>query len=177
MSRTPTSADHPVEAIAIIGMAFRAGGDIRSPAALWEFTEQDGDACGDLPPGRWDPYRRAGPRQAAVLRRTTSRASFMSDVAGFDAAFFGISASEARQLDPQQRIMLEVAWEALEHAGIPPRSLEGTRTGVYAGSGRTTTAAGCWKTSPASTRGPASGRPLVRWPIASPTPSTCAGPA
>ncbi|HMG22689.1 MAG TPA: polyketide synthase, partial [Kofleriaceae bacterium] len=58
---------------------------------------------------------------------------FLRDAAGFDAAFFGISPREARHIDPQQRVLLETAWEAIERAGIVPRSLEGSQTGVYVG--------------------------------------------
>src|SRR4029453_8395497 len=58
---------------------------------------------------------------------------FVSDVAGFDADFFGITPREAVAMDPQQRMLLEVTWEALEHAGIPPDSLDGSRTGVMMG--------------------------------------------
>ncbi|MCX5381594.1 type I polyketide synthase [Streptomyces sp. NBC_00091] len=129
------SAEYVNNPIAVIGMGFRAAGGISSAAELWEFTAAGGDASGEVPPDRWEPYGRPGTEPAEVLRRTTSRGSFMADIAGFDAAFFGVSAHEARQLDPQQRITLEVAWEALEHAGIPPRSLEGTHTGVYVGVG------------------------------------------
>ncbi|MFJ9850257.1 type I polyketide synthase [Streptomyces sp. NPDC101150] len=135
MRRHSESSGCRNDAIAIIGIGFRAAGGISSPAELWEFSECGGDASREVPPERWESYFRKGPEQAAVLRGVTSRGSFMEDIAGFDAAFFGISAHEARQLDPQQRITLEVAWEALEHAGIPPRTLGGTHTGVYVGVG------------------------------------------
>ena len=66
-------------------------------------------------------------------RMTTKWGGFVSDVAGFDADFFGITPREAEAMDPQQRMLLEVAWEALEHAGIAPDSLGGSRTGVMMG--------------------------------------------
>ena len=64
---------------------------------------------------------------------TTKWGGFVSDVAGFDAEFFGITPRETEAMDPQQRMLLEVAWEALEHAGIPPDSLDSSRSGVMMG--------------------------------------------
>ena len=62
------------------------------------------------------------PRNAAVLKETTRWGTFLDDIAGFDAEFFGVSPREAELMDPQQRLALEVSWEALEHAGVPPRA-------------------------------------------------------
>ncbi len=73
------------------------------------------------------------PPPGEALSAVTPWAAVLSDVAGFDAGFFGIAAGEAAAMDPQQRMLLEVTWEALEHAGIPPRSLRGSRTGVFTG--------------------------------------------
>jgi 6-methylsalicylic acid synthase len=64
---------------------------------------------------------------------TTKRGYFLDNLEAFDAAFFGISPKEAEQMDPQQRVTLEVTWEALENAGIPPQSLSGSDTAVFMG--------------------------------------------
>jgi 6-methylsalicylic acid synthase len=79
------------------------------------------------------PYLRRDPRNAAILAETTRFGSFLSDLAGFDAEFFGVSPREAELMDPQQRLALEVSWEALEHAGVPPRALAGSDTAVLMG--------------------------------------------
>ena len=117
--------DSAREPIAVIGIGCRFAAGIDSAAAFWSFLLAGGQAAGELPAGRWASYAARSPQDAAVLRRTTTRGSFLRDVAGFDASCFGIPPREARLMDPQQRIALEVAWEALEHAGIPPRSLAG----------------------------------------------------
>ncbi|MGS2644852.1 type I polyketide synthase [Streptosporangium sp. G12] len=121
------------EPIAVIGLGCRFAAGIDSPAAFWRFLLDEGDAVGEVPSGRWARYADRGPEDAAVLRRTTARGCFLADISGFDSEFFGISPREARLMDPQQRILLEVAWEALEHAGIPPADLAGSDTGVFAG--------------------------------------------
>src|SRR5690242_8122003 len=107
--------------VAIVGMACRLPGDVASPEQLWDLVEAGRDAIGPYPKDRgWtaDPAGRGG---------------FLSNAAEFDALFFGISPREARTMDPQQRIVLESAWEALERAGIGPVSLQGSRTGVFVG--------------------------------------------
>ena len=82
---------------------------------------------------RWEPYFRRDARNTKEIRKTTSRGYFLDNLEDFDAAFFGISPKEAEQMDPQQRISLEVAWEALENAGIAPQSLSGSDTAVFMG--------------------------------------------
>ena len=116
MVRTGTAA----EPIALVGMACRLpqAGD---PAAFWQLLQDGVDALTDAA-DRW-PVTADGPR----------RAGFLADVAGFDAGFFGISPHEAAAMDPQQRLMLELAWEALEHAGIVPAALRQTPGGVFVG--------------------------------------------
>lgn len=132
LSPLPPSPSEPV-AVVGIGCRFPGGGD--SPQALWDLLMDAVDASGPIPQERWAPQRAQSRENAAVLTRVTPNGSFLDDISGFDASFFGISATEARQLDPQQRIALEVAWEALEHAGIPATSLAGTDTGVFIGVG------------------------------------------
>nr|APD71592.1 type I polyketide synthase 9 [Streptomyces sp.] len=126
---------NPDDRIAIVGIGCRFPGGADSPQALWNMLMDAADASGPIPDDRWAAHRAQSRENAAVLSRVTSNGAFLSDISGFDAAFFGISATEARQLDPQQRMALEVAWEALEHAGIPASSLAGSDTGVFVGVG------------------------------------------
>jgi acyl transferase domain-containing protein/NADP-dependent 3-hydroxy acid dehydrogenase YdfG len=122
-------ADDP---IALIGMACRFPPDIDTPEQFWHLLAAGRDSVREVPPGRWDPYLDGDPATAAAVRAATGFGAFRDDIAGFDAAFFGISPREAISLDPQQRIFLEISWEALENAGIPPLSLRGTGTAVFA---------------------------------------------
>jgi 6-methylsalicylic acid synthase len=122
------------EPIAVVGMGCRFAPDIGSPDKFWAALMSRLDATADLPPQRWEPWASLSPHNTAVLRRTTSRGAYLDDITGFDAQFFGISPREAEYMDPQQRILLEVAWEALEHAGIAPTSLAGSDAGVFLGS-------------------------------------------
>ncbi|MEV7039720.1 beta-ketoacyl synthase N-terminal-like domain-containing protein [Amycolatopsis sp. NPDC051061] len=116
------------EPIAVVGLGCRLPGGIDSPEAFWRFLDSGGDGIGDVPEGRWETFA-----PASDLAGLPSRGGFLDDVAGFDAEFFGITPREAEAMDPQQRILLEVAWAALEHAGIPPSGLRGSRTGVFVG--------------------------------------------
>ncbi|MBI5722132.1 MAG: type I polyketide synthase [Burkholderiales bacterium] len=119
------------EPMAIVGMACRLPGapDLE---AFWQLLCRGGDAIVDIPAARWDAEALAReaahdhvhvPRQAGLLPR----------IDAFDAEFFGIAGREAQQMDPQQRLFLEVTWQALESAGIPPLALKGSRTGVFVG--------------------------------------------
>ncbi|MFD4242837.1 type I polyketide synthase [Streptomyces sp. NPDC058525] len=119
--------------IAIIGLGCRLPGGIDSPEALWQGLLDGIDAIGEVPPQRWraDDWYDADP--AAPGRMTTRWGGFLDDVAGFDAAFFGISPTEAAQMDPQQRVALEVAWAAVEDARIRTDRLAETATGVFFG--------------------------------------------
>jgi acyl transferase domain-containing protein/NADP-dependent 3-hydroxy acid dehydrogenase YdfG len=112
----------PGEPIAIIGMSCRLPG-ADAPDALWRLLRDGTEAVTEAPAGRW-PQRIPGPYR---------RGGFVSDVEGFDADFFGISPNEAAAADPQQRLTLELAWEALEHARIIPADLRSTAAGVFVG--------------------------------------------
>ncbi|OIK05301.1 type I polyketide synthase [Streptomyces monashensis] len=119
--------------IAIIGLGCRLPGGIDTPEALWRGLLDGIDAVGEVPPQRWraDDWHDADP--SAPGRMTTRRGGFLDDVAGFDAEFFGISPTEARQMDPQQRLALEVAWAAVEDARIRADRLAETATSVFFG--------------------------------------------
>jgi acyl transferase domain-containing protein/acyl carrier protein len=110
------------ESIAVVGLACRMPG-APSAAAFWALLEAGADATRDLPDGRWTP----------TLDAPRPRGGFLDDVEHFDASFFGISPREAANMDPQQRLFLELAWEALEDAAIPLRVVRRGVTGVFAG--------------------------------------------
>ena len=121
------------EPIAVIGLGCRLPGDIYGPDALWDFLAAGRSAVGTVPDERWQAFDDGSPEAETALAHTTRWGSFLSDIAGFDADFFGITPREADRIDPQQRLLLEVAVEALEHAGIPAESLQRSQTGVFAG--------------------------------------------
>lgn len=114
-------------------MACRVAGGNNSPTELWESLLAKKDASGEMPSMRWEPYHRRDPRNPKILKDTNNRGYFIPNVENFDASFFGISPKEAILMDPQQRISLEVTWEALEDAGIAPHTLSGSNTGVFMG--------------------------------------------
>nr|WP_062342610.1 type I polyketide synthase [Herbidospora sakaeratensis] len=114
------------EPVAIVGTGCRLPGGADSPEAFWTLLSEGVDAISGFPGDR-------GWRTELDHDSTWCRGGFVYDAAKFDAAFFGISPREALAMDPQQRLMLETSWEALERAGIAPRSLHGTSTGVFTG--------------------------------------------
>ncbi|KAF3899508.1 Beta-ketoacyl synthase [Trichophyton interdigitale] len=130
---TAYSTEDQYKDVAVIGMACRVPGGIQDPESLWQALLEQMVACGDIPVHRWEPYHKRDPRNKKILGQTTSRGYFVDNIEDFDYQFFGVSPMEVEQMDPQQRISLEVAWEALEHAGIPSKSLSGSDTAVYWG--------------------------------------------
>ena len=123
----------PVTPIAVIGMGCRLPGGIDSPDGLWESVLRGDDLVTEVPRDRWDADAYYDP-EPGVPGRTVSRwGGYLDDVAGFDSEFFGITEREAVSIDPQHRLLLETAWEAIEHAGLDPASLAGSKTGVFAG--------------------------------------------
>ncbi|MGW7820240.1 sulfolipid-1 biosynthesis phthioceranic/hydroxyphthioceranic acid synthase [Streptomyces puniciscabiei] len=119
--------------IAVIGIGCRFPGGVDSPEALWDLIERGGDAITEIPADRWNADEYYDPEKGVPGRSVSRWGGFLTDVAGFDAKFFKLSEREALATDPQHRILLETAWEAVEHAGIQPSALAGTRTGVFVG--------------------------------------------
>ncbi len=126
----PTDVSEPV---AVIGIGCRLPGNVSGPESLWELLVDGRDAVGDVPADRWDADAYYDPDPQTPGRMTTKWGGFVDDVAGFDADFFGITPREGAAMDPQHRLLLEIAWEALEHAGLPPDSLSGSRTAAIMG--------------------------------------------
>ena len=124
--------DEKSEPVAVIGMGCRFPGGADTPEEFWRLLSTGRDAICPVPEGRWG----AGlydPDPQAPGKMYTRYGGFLRQIDGFDAGFFGISNREAQSIDPQQRLVLEVSWEALENAGLAPRQLAGSRVGVFVG--------------------------------------------
>nr|VFJ50256.1 MAG: Acyl transferase domain-containing protein [Candidatus Kentron sp. FW] len=120
--------------IALIGIGCRLPGGVSNPEELKAFLHARGDGVKDVPADRWSLDLFHDPEESAPGKTYTKQAGFLEqDIFTFDPAPFGISPREAERLDPQQRLLHEVTWEALEDAGIPMERLKGSNTGVYIG--------------------------------------------
>ncbi|MFI0982693.1 SDR family NAD(P)-dependent oxidoreductase [Streptomyces sp. NPDC021093] len=128
----PRRTDEP---LAVVGVGLRMPGGAHDLDSLWEVLAEGRDTVGEIPADRFDIDAYYDPDPDAEGRTYARHASFLDDVAHFDASFFGISPREAEPMDPQHRLLLEAAWNSLEDAGIRPRDLRGSRTGVFVGAG------------------------------------------
>ncbi|WP_107424092.1 type I polyketide synthase, partial [Streptomyces neyagawaensis] len=124
--RAPVPAA-PGEPIAVVGVGCRLPGGVRGPGDYWRLLTEGVDTVRRVPEDRWRDFTAFPPADAQPY------GGFLDDIAGFDADFFRITPREAAVMDPQQRILLEVVQETLDHAAVPAASLAGTATGVFVG--------------------------------------------
>ncbi|MEV8547177.1 acyltransferase domain-containing protein [Streptomyces sp. NPDC051572] len=117
----------PGEPVAVIGVGCRLPGGVRGPADYWQLLLDGVDAIRRVPEDRWSDFTAFPPPE------TPLHGGYLDDIAGFDADFFRITPREAAVMDPQQRILLEVVRETLDHAAVPATALAGTATGIYVG--------------------------------------------
>jgi acyl transferase domain-containing protein/NADPH:quinone reductase-like Zn-dependent oxidoreductase/acyl carrier protein len=133
-ARMQTSAIARAEPIAIIGIGCRFPGGADSPEGFWRLLRAGTDAVGEIPSTRWDVDAYFDPDPATPGKSYIRHAALLDRIDDFDAAFFGILPREAERMDPQQRIFMEVAIDALDHAGLARERLSGSRTGVFVAS-------------------------------------------
>ena len=131
--RLATQGESAPEPIAVTGVGLRMPGGIDTLDAFWDLLACGGDAIEEIPSSRWDAEAFYAPFPGTPGKANTKWGGFVSHIDEFDAAFFGIAPKEAIGMDPQQRMLLEVSWEALENAGERAELLNGSLTGVFVG--------------------------------------------
>ncbi|WP_437055290.1 beta-ketoacyl synthase N-terminal-like domain-containing protein [Streptomyces sp. enrichment culture] len=129
VKESATDRDEPV---AIVGAACRFPGEVRSLTSLWRLLMARRHAAREVPRERWAQEELAG-LPAQVAARLRYGCFLEDDVYAYEPEFFGINAQEAPWVDPEHRLLSEVVWEAVEHAGIPAERLSGTPTGMFFG--------------------------------------------
>lgn len=125
--------DSKNQSIAIVGMAFRLPGNIATPEALWNALSNGDHLITEINDTRFPTKKYLHPRKSEPKKAYTFKAGVLSEIDKFDAAFFGISPREANQMDPQQRMLLELTWETLENGNQKPAALAGSKCGVFVG--------------------------------------------
>uniref|UniRef100_UPI003D8B35C1 polyketide synthase Pks13 n=1 Tax=Gordonia sp. B7-2 TaxID=3420932 RepID=UPI003D8B35C1 len=122
----------PADDIAIVGLSTRFPKAGSTPESTWEALIEGRDGISELPDDRWVEFK-SDPRMLEVLEQRNLRGGYLDDVKGFDADFFQMSPREVEMVDPQQRLAMELTWEALEDAHIPASDLKGGQVGVFVG--------------------------------------------
>lgn len=119
-------------AIAVVGMSCRFPGGATDPEKFWALLEEGKSAWSEIPSDRftWESFYHPNPDMNGTINHRGGH-FLKQNLAAFDAPFFGISPAEAQGIDPQQRLQLETAYEAIESAGIPIEHLKGSNTAVY----------------------------------------------
>ncbi len=119
--------------IAVIGMAFRFPGGVKTEQDFWRLLQSGHSAITEIPASRWATELYQDSERTVPGRSVTFKAGILDGVYDFDAQFFRISPKEAEWMDPQQRFLLEVAYECLENANISLSNIKGSGCGVYTG--------------------------------------------
>lgn len=133
MSSMSPASSFSHQPVAIVGIGCRLPGAVDSPDQFWALLSEGREAISEVPADRWDLSRHFHPDPANPLTQHVARGGFIDDIDQFDAAFFGITPREAICIDPQQRLMLEVGWRAIEDSGLRSDTLRGRSVGVFIG--------------------------------------------